>query len=165
MPIYEFYCKDCHTLYNFFSRTINTVTVPRCPGCNTGSMTRQVSMFAVTGRASEAEDGDLPFDEKKMEKAMAMLGSEAENINEDDPRQAANLMRKLTDMTGMELGPGMSEALRRMEQGEDPDRIEAEMGSLLEGEDPFILPDAKGKGLAARQNLPAKDETLYDLET
>lgn len=109
-------------------------------------MTRQVSLFAVTGRASEAEEGDLPFDEKKMERAMAMLGNEAENINEDDPRQAANLMRKLSDMTGMELGPGMREALRRMEQGEDPDRIEAEMGSLLEGEDPFILPDVKGKG-------------------
>lgn len=164
MPIYEFYCKDCHTLYNFFSRTINTVTIPRCPRCKTDSMTRQVSMFAVTGRASEAEEGDLPFDEKKMEKAMAMLGSEAENINENDPRQAANLMRKLTDMTGMELGPGMREALCRMEQGEDPDRIEAEMGSLLEGEDPFILPDAKGKGPAARRDRPAKDETLYDLE-
>jgi putative FmdB family regulatory protein len=164
MPIYEFYCKDCHTLYNFFSKTINTDTIPFCPRCKRDSMTRQVSMFAVTGRASEAEEGDLPFDEKKMERAMAMLGNEAENINEDDPRQAANLMRKLSDMTGMELGPGMREALRRMEQGEDPDRIEAEMGSLLEGEDPFILPDVKGKGGAARRDRPAKDETLYDLE-
>ncbi|MFH0730119.1 MAG: zinc ribbon domain-containing protein [Pseudomonadota bacterium] len=164
MPIYEFYCKDCHTLYNFFSKTINTDTIPRCPRCKTDAMTRQVSMFAVTGRASETEEGDLPFDEKKMEKAMAMLGNEAENINEDDPRQAANLMRKLSDMTGMELGPGMREALRRMEQGEDPDQIEAEMGSLLEGEDPFILPDVKGKGGLARRDRPAKDETLYDLE-
>jgi hypothetical protein len=127
-------------------------------------MTRQVSLFAVTGRASETEDADLPFDERKMEKAMAMLGNEAESLNEDDPRQAANLMRKLTDMTGMELGPGMREALRRMEQGEDPDRIETEMGPLLENEDPFILPDGKGKGIAARQGRPAKDETLYDLE-
>lgn len=164
MPIYEFYCKDCHTLYNFFSRTINTTTSPRCPGCKKDSMTRQVSLFAVTGRASEADDADLPFDERKMEKAMAMLGNEAEHLNEDDPRQAANLMRKLTDMTGMELGPGMQEALRRMEQGEDPDRIEAEMGHLLESEDPFVLPDAKGKGPAARRSQPAKDDTLYDLE-
>jgi putative FmdB family regulatory protein len=164
MPIYEFYCKDCHTRYNFFSRTINTTTIPRCPNCKTDSMTRQVSLFAVTGRASEADDADLPFDERKMEKAMAMLGSEAENLNEDDPRHAADLMRKLTNMTGMELGPGMREALHRMAQGEDPDRIEAEMGPLLESEDPFILTDGKGKGIAARRSLPAKDETLYDLE-
>lgn len=164
MPIYEFYCKDCHTLYNFFSGRINTTTIPRCPRCKTDSMTRQVSMFAVTGRASESEDADLPFDEQKMERAMAMLGSEAENINEEDPRQAANLMRKLSDMTGMELGPGMREALRRMEQGEDPDRIESEMGDLLEGEDPFILPEGRGKGGYTRKALPLKDETLYDLE-
>jgi len=51
-----------------------------------------------------------------MEKAMQTLASEAESINEEDPRQAANLMRKLTDMTGLELGPGMTEALRRMEK-------------------------------------------------
>jgi len=37
-------------------------------------------------------------------------------------------------MTGLELGPGMNEALKRMEGGEDPDRIEAEMGNLLEDE-------------------------------
>jgi hypothetical protein len=24
MPIYEFYCPDCNTIFNFFSRTINT---------------------------------------------------------------------------------------------------------------------------------------------
>ena len=37
---------------------------------------------------------------------MNLLAGEAENINEDDPKQAAQLMRKLTHMTGMELGPG-----------------------------------------------------------
>ena len=77
------------------------------------------------------------FDESKMEKAMNLLASEAEHMDEEDPRQAANLMRKLTDMTGLNLGPGMEEALHRMEAGEDPEAIEAEMGDLLEGEDPF----------------------------
>jgi putative FmdB family regulatory protein len=163
MPIYEFYCEECNCIYNFFSKTINTEKIPVCPKCETGTpLSRQVSVFAVTGRASEdSEDTDLPFDESKMEKAMAMLEKEAGNINEDDPRQAADLMRKLSDMTGMELGDGMNEALRRMENGEDPDQIEAEMGSLLENEDPFILPGAKGK--AARALKPKRDETLYDL--
>jgi putative FmdB family regulatory protein len=165
MPIYEFYCKDCHCIYNFFSKTVNTEKTPVCPKCHNGKpLSRQVSMFAVTGRASEdGEGGDLPFDESKMEKAMAMLEKEAGSINEDDPRQAADLMRKLSDMTGMQLGDGMNEALRRMENGEDPDQIEAEMGSLLENEEPFILPGGKGK-LGRLKNLkPKKDETLYDL--
>ena len=63
----------------------------------------------------------------------------------------------------MELGPGMNEALRRMEQGEDPDQIEAEMGDLLEGEDPFVLPEKKGAKTTTKRSAPLRDETLYDL--
>lgn len=164
MPIYEFYCEDCNTIFNFFSRSVNTTKRPRCPKCKTRKLSRQVSVFAFTGKAKETGDmEDLPFDEGKMEQAMQMLAGEAEKINEDDPRQAANLMRKLSDMTGLELGPGMDEALRRMEKGEDPDQIEAEMGGLLEGEEPFLLLEKKGKGAKAGRPLPTRDETLYDL--
>ena len=100
-----------------------------------------MSAFSIAGKAKESDDmDDLPFDESKMEQAMHMLAGEADSINEDDPRQAADLMRRLTDMTGMKLGEGMQEALSRMEKGEDPDKIEAEMGDLLENEDPFTLP-------------------------
>lgn len=163
MPIYEFYCEDCHTIFNFFSRTVNTTKKPVCPKCKKKKLQRQVSAFAFTGKAKESSDlDDLPFDESKMEQAMNMLAGEAEKMNEDDPRQAANLMRKLSDMTGMQMGAGMEEALQRMESGEDPEQVEAEMGDILEGEEPFILPDKKGKGVKAKR--PAmRDEALYDL--
>jgi hypothetical protein len=72
-------------------------------------------------------------------------------------------MRKLTDMTGLELGPGMQEALKRMEAGEDPDAIEAEMGDLLEAEEPFALADKKATAGGRKRSAPARDETLYDL--
>ena len=164
MPIYEFYCDHCHTIFNFFSRTVNTRKVPRCPRCQDNRLSRQVSMFAVTGRATEDGDmADLPFDEGRMEKAMQMLAGEADKINDDDPRQAAQLMRKLTRMTGLDLGDGMEEALSRMEQGEDPEQIEAEMGDLLEGDDPFQLKGKKGRAGHARRGAPDRDETLYDL--
>ncbi len=101
------------------------------------------------------------FDENRMEKAMGLLEKEIEHVDENDPRQAVNLMRKLTDMTGLELGSGMEEALRRMEAGEDPDKIEAEMGDMLEGEEPFALKKMGQKALKNRP--PEKDETLYDL--
>lgn len=164
MPIYEFYCEDCNTIFNFFSKSVNTTKKPKCPKCKAKTLSRQMSAFAFTGKAKEdSEMDDMPFDEGKMEKAMQMLAGEAEKINEDDPRQAANLMRKLTDMTGLELGPGMNEALQRMESGEDPDQIEAEMGDLLEDEEPFLLPENKGKGSRAKRQAPIKDDKLYDL--
>jgi len=94
---------------------------------------------------------------------MQMLAGEADKINEDDPRQAANLMRKLSDMTGLELGAGMNEALKRMEAGEDPDAIEAEMGDLLEEEEPFLLPEKKGGTQIGKRPPPRRDEKLYDL--
>ena len=123
-----------------------------------------MSAFAIAGKAKEdGELDDLPFDESKMEQAMGMLAGEADRMDEEDPRQAANLMRKLTDMTGMKLGNGMEEALSRMEKGEDPEKIEAEMGDLLEGEDPFILPGKKGAINRANRPAPQKDDTLYDL--
>ena len=92
---------------------------------------------------------------------MEVLAKEADNINEDDPRQAANLMRKLTDMTGLKLGPGMEEALRRMEAGEDPEQIEEEMGDILEEEDPFDFQERKT--IRAKTRTPIKDEKLYEL--
>ncbi len=164
MPIYEFYCNDCNTIFNFFSKSVNTTAKPKCPKCKKKVLSRQMSVFSFTGNASEDSDpDDMPFDETKMEQAMHMLAKEADNINEDDPRQAAGLMRKLTDMTGVELGSSMEEALCRLEKGEDPDQIEAEMGNLLEGEDPFLLPGKKGMGAKGKRPAPHRDETLYDL--
>ena len=121
-----------------------------------------MSSFAVLRGAKEDQDDGLPnIDESKLEKAMTALASEAERINEDDPKQAAQLMRKLTHMTGLELGSGMEEALRRMEAGEDPEQIEAEMGNLLEEEDPLIFQGQKKS--TSKKMPPRKDETLYEL--
>ena len=163
MPIYEFYCKKCHTIFNFFSSSVNVDKVPACPKCNKTILERQMSKFAtLKHKGDEPDDMSMPdMDESKLEQAMNMLAKEAENINEDDPREAANLMRKLSDMTGINLGPGMEEALARMEAGEDPEQIEAEMGDLLEGEDPFSFKEKTFKLLKERP--PKVDEELYFL--
>jgi len=164
MPIYEFYCDQCHTIFNFFARRVNTTKVPSCPRCHKRKLARQVSVFAVTGKASEDKGSeDLPLSEGQMEKAMQMLAGEADRLNEDDPRQAAQLMRRLTDMTGLNLSDGLQEALSRMEKGEDPEKIEAEMGDLLEDDDPFQLKGTRPRAGVADRRPPSRDETLYDL--
>ncbi len=164
MPIYEFYCHKCHTIYQFLSRTVNTKKIPTCPTCRRVKLKRGVSTFAtISGKAEggDLDDGMPPVDDAKLEKAMGMLANEAVGMDEDDPRQAAALMRKLSDATGMPMGPGMEEALRRMEQGEDPEKIEQELGDLLDGEDLFSAEGAN-KGRPPRAK-PRRDETLYEL--
>ena len=164
MPIYEFYCRKCNTIYNFFSRSVNTDTIPYCPHCKRVKLKRQMSIFSkLSGKGEESGDEMPPIDESKMGKAMEMLAREADKIDEGDPRQAATLMRKLSEATGLNLSSGMEEALSRLEKGEDPDKIEEEMGDLLESEDPFIMGGSKSKS-SARTKKPQVDETLYDLE-
>lgn len=166
MPIYEFYCKNCHTIYNFLSRTVNTEKIPDCPTCQNSKLQRKVSLFAtISKRKDDGEaDADMPpIDEVQMEKAMGMLAQEADRMDEDDPRQAAMLMRKLSDATGLAMGPAMEEALSRMERGEDPDKIEEEMGDLLEGEEPFLFQEKGGRRKGYRKPPPNVDETLYEL--
>lgn len=160
MPIYEFYCQDCHTIFNFFSARIDTQTIPGCPQCQR-SLARQVSLFSTVGRAKEEDAGMPDIDEGKMERVLGDLAREAENINEDDPRQMARIMRRFSEQSGINLGDGMQEALHRLESGEDPEAIEQEMGDILEGEEPFSLKASKAKrGSRAR---PRRDETLYEL--
>jgi len=122
-----------------------------------------MSAFAtISGAKDDAHTDDLPIDEARMEKAMEILAQEAGGMNQDDPRQAAKLMRKFTDVTGATLGPGMKEALKRMEAGEDPEQIEAEMSDLIEQEEPFMF-EGKRERAKARKVPPRRDETLYDL--
>jgi len=165
MPIYEFYCPDCHTVFNFFSRRVNTEKRPDCPRCGRPRLTRQVSLFAISKGRSEDSDGMPDLDDARLEQVMASMAGEVDNIDENDPRQAAQVMRKLFDATGLALTPAMKEAIHRMERGDDPDRIEEELGDVLEGEDPFAMVGKKGGiGELRRRLLPPKvDETLYDL--
>jgi len=77
MPVYEFYCEHCHTVFSFFSSKINTKKTPECPKCDNPKLARQLSRFAVTGRAKESGNDDFLVDEAKMEQAMMMLAKEA----------------------------------------------------------------------------------------
>ncbi len=166
MPIYEFYCSECHMIYSFFSKSVNTDKRPSCPKCGKRRLRRQVSSFAVAGGGGEEGDEDLPVDEERMEKALTSLANEAENINEDDPRQAARLMRKLSGEMGIEYGESMEEALHRMESGEDPEAIESEMGELLDSEEePFTLKEQKQKkgSEKKRRSQPGRDSKLYEM--
>jgi len=84
-----------------------------------------------------------------------------EGVDENDPRQVARIMRRFSEATGMDLGPEAGEAIRRLEAGEDPEKIEEEMGDLVDSESPFTREAVKG--LKRRMAPPARDDILYPL--
>jgi hypothetical protein len=100
---------------------------------------------------------------------MESMAGEMEGIDENDPRQGARFMRRMFEAAGLPVAGGMEEALRRMEAGEDPDKIEAEMGDVFE-EDPFTGlgekdPQAAARGLARlrRRLPPSVDPELHEM--
>lgn len=168
MPIYEFYCRDCHTIFSFFARRVDTETVPKCPKSKRHKLQRQMSRFAISkGRGDAPPDNappEMDIDDERMEQAMMQMAGEMENVSEDDPRAMARMMRKLMDTTGMNMGAGMEEAIRRMEAGEDPDKVEEELGDVLDGEDPFSSGEGKLRGLRRRlTEAPNVDPNVYDM--
>ena len=165
MPIYEFYCSDCHRIFSFLSRSVNTQKRPACPRCARPDLERRVSAFAISKGAKETASGPeaMPdMDEVQMASAMQALEGEAEGLDESDPRQSARLMRKLFGSTGMPMDAGMEEALRRMEAGEDPDKIEEEMGDVFaEG---ALPPGEPRRGAAGvRRSRPSVDPELHEM--
>jgi putative FmdB family regulatory protein len=162
MPVYEFYCAECHAIFNFLSRRVVTDKNPSCPRCNRPKLEKQVSAFAIFRNLEEPAEGMPDIDESKMEQAVMTLAGEMDNIDENDPKAMANFMRRFSSMTGMELGETAEEALGRLEAGEDPEQVEAEMGDLFDGNDLFS--QKKLKGLKKQYLPPEHDDTLYTLD-
>lgn len=162
MPIYEFFCEDCNTVFNFFSSRINVEKKPDCPKCGKPELQKLMSTFATIGKASEETDPLSGMDETKMEQAFEGLMREAENINEDDPKQMAGLMRRFSDKTGLSLGDRMEEALARMEAGEDPEQIERDMGDIMDSDDGMMF-EAMKRNVKTGPKPPVYDEKLYEL--
>lgn len=165
MPIYEFYCSHCHTLFNFYSSVIDTEARPACPRCQKPELERRPARFATLKHTGDTEPdpfGDL--DEDRLAGVMESMMGELEGLDEDgDPRQIAGLFRRFGEASGLEMGPRMEEMMSRLEAGEDPDRLEAEIG------DDFDEDEALGEFFRLRKRgwnpgrQPRVDDTLYFL--
>ncbi len=170
MPIYEFACPKCRVIFNFFSKRINPERSPVCPRCGNKKMAKEVSRFAtprgvkepVSGSAgaSEAEAGP-DLDDPRVERAMGELERDMEHMDENNPRHMAQLMRKMKDL----MPPGtmpkeMDVAIKRLEAGEDPEKIEAEMGDVLGNMMGGPDEDEEGGGMGGTPY--SHDAGLYD---
>ena len=165
MPIYEFYCSDCHTLFNFLSSVVDTTTLPSCPRCEKAQLERRPARFAMLKHRSEEEPD--PFDQvddSRLEGFMDTLMEEMGDLEEsEDSRQLANIFRRFGEASGLEFGPRMEEYMSRLEAGEDPERLEEEMEGEMDEDEAlaeFFRLKKKGWREAYR---PRVDDTLYFL--
>ena len=145
MPIYEYACPKCGRVSSFLVRNTGAHKAPKCPHCGAKGLQRALSRFAAVG-ASRKSAGERPaggadaFDGEESlppmgandaggaEPDLAGMESLLGGVDENDPRSMGRAMRKLAEQTGEPLDPEMNEVVRRLESGEDPEKIEEKMG-------------------------------------
>jgi putative FmdB family regulatory protein len=165
MPIYEYACPKCRVIFNFLSKRLNPARLPTCPKCGNKKMSKLVSRFATSRHLPEPAaktdaGGDEPpmpdFDDPRIERSMMELERDMEHLDENNPRHMAQMMRKMKDL----MPPGtmpkeLDVAIKRLEAGEDPEKIEEDMGDVL-GD--FMGGEEGGPGGAGYTH----DSGLYD---
>lgn len=134
MPIYEYRCADCRRKVSVFFRSFSAVGEPTCPRCGGANLTRLMSRVSVH-RGSGAADGDAFSDggEHFDDVADDFGGMDGmlDGLDENDPRAMATAMRRMSAEMGEPLEPEMEEALGRLEKGEDPESVMAELDDSL----------------------------------
>jgi putative FmdB family regulatory protein len=161
MPIYEYACPKCRVIFNFLSKRINPDRLPTCPKCGNKKMAKQVTRFAMSRGLKEPagneEGGPMPdFEDPRVERAMMELERDMEHMDENNPRHMAQMMRKMQGiMPAGSVPKELETAIKRLEAGEDPEKIEAEMGDLLGN----LMGGEAGPGGSGNYS---RDSGLYD---
>jgi putative FmdB family regulatory protein len=162
MPIYEFACPKCRKIYSFLSKRMNPDRLPVCPKCGNKKLEKQLSRFAMTrgltepAAGGEGDEGPMPdMNDPRVARVMAEIERDMVNLDENNPKHMAHMMRKMKEVLPAGSVPKELEAaIKRLEAGEDPEKIEEDMGDVL-GE--FM----GGEGGAAGGGY-SKDSGLYD---
>jgi hypothetical protein len=153
-------------------------------------MKKLVSAFAVIGRSKEPEKTPNPAgpegaDDPRMEAAMAAMEREFAGMDEEnpDPRQLGRMMRRMSELSGEKMPADMEEMTRRLEAGEDPEKLEEKFGDQFGDEEGGEINEMGGppgvettetkeerakkrmlRALARRRRAePQRDPVLYEI--
>ena len=193
MPIYEYYCAENHTIYQFYAKTIaQGATTPRCPENRKFRLKKIVSAFAITSGGPSSEPppapsaggaSDDPLDDPKNAAALDAMEKEFDGMDENDPKAMARMMRRMSELSGEKMEGQFEEVVRKLEEGADPDSLDDQLGPEPEAEssgdmegggmglDPDMPPMKEAKEpkesrhrFKARTAAPRRDPKLYDFE-
>ncbi len=121
MPTYEYRCLDCSKRVSIYQSYEDYGVIPvQCPLCGGDNLQRLISRVRFA-RSEESRLEDL-----------ADPGNWGD-IDEEDPRALARMMRKMGEELGEEMPPEFDEVVERLEAGEDPEQIEKSLPELGDG--------------------------------
>jgi putative FmdB family regulatory protein len=120
MPVYEYRCNTCGRKLNLFYKTYKDYDAAekRCTHCGSAALTRLISRVAVA----------------KPSRSYANMSSDEmlSVLEGGDPREVGRMMHELGQDEAID-DPAFQEMTRRLMKGEDPDKIEADLGDSLDG--------------------------------
>jgi len=128
LPIYEYYCSECNTIYQFLVRSERKEI--KCPRCGNDNLERVMSQFSTSSSKAKSDDD---------------LAADMADIDENDPRSMARAVRRMADDMGEDLGPELEHALERLEAGEDPEKVEQELEEMGFSEEGALPSSAPGR--------------------
>jgi hypothetical protein len=100
------------------------------------AMLKGVPEPSAAGADMPGAEGDPleGVDDAKLERVMGELERDMEHLDESNPRHVAHMMRKMKEILPEGSAPKeLDIAIRRLEQGEDPEKVEEDMGDVLGG--------------------------------
>lgn len=172
MPIYEFACPKCRKIYNFLSKRVDPDRIPACPKCGNKKLVKEISRFAMIKGAPEPKAagpegpddlaGMPDLDSPKMERFMRDMERDMEHMDENNPKHMAHMMKKMKEIMPADAMPKeLDIAIKRLEAGEDPEKIEEDMGDVL-GDAMGGMDDEGGMGGMGGGGPYSRDAGLYD---
>ncbi len=121
MPTYEYRCTNCKKRVSLYLTYEEYGRTPvHCPACGSGDLQRLISRV----RVARSEDSRLDS---------LSDPSSWGDLDEEDPRSVARLMRKMGEEMGEELPPEFDEVVDRLDAGQSPEEIEESMPELGSG--------------------------------
>jgi putative FmdB family regulatory protein len=123
MPRYDYRCRDCRKRSVIYQSYAEYGVEPvHCPHCGSQNLDRLI------GRVRFARSEESRLDELSDPSGWG-------DIDEEDPRSMARMMRKMGRELGEEMPGEFDEVVDRLEAGESPDAIEESMPDLGGGDD------------------------------
>jgi putative FmdB family regulatory protein len=105
MPIYEYECGKCHRRSSILTMRITEKVDAVCRHCGSDKLSRLMSRFA------------MPKSEEARMEALSDPSAFGD-LDENDPKSVAKVMRKLGKEMGDEMGgPEMDQAIEELERG------------------------------------------------